>query len=101
MNVITDKTGSFYTVRRKAFDGGAIYYVHDGAERVARARLLAGKGCISELGVHRDYQRRGIASALYVLIESELGHPLRPFRIRSKAGRAFWTARVNPGRNCQ
>jgi hypothetical protein len=38
-------------------------------------------------------RRRGIASALYKLIEEELGRPLRPSRIRSKSGRAFWAGR--------
>jgi hypothetical protein len=38
-------------------------------------------------------RRRGIASALYKLIEEDLGQPLLPKRIRSKTGRAFWASR--------
>jgi len=38
-------------------------------------------------------RRRGIASALYTLVEQDLGRPLRPSRIRSLGGRAFWASR--------
>jgi hypothetical protein len=52
------------------------------------------KGCISDVLVYREAdRRRGIASALYRLIEAERSQSLRPSRIRSKAGRAFWAAR--------
>jgi len=36
---------------------------------------------------------KGIGTALYALIETDLGRPLIPSRIRSKAGRAFWASR--------
>ena len=61
---------------------------------VARAVLLFFQGCIDHVLVYRQAdRRRGIASALYSLIEGELGRSLRPSRIRSKAGRAFWASR--------
>src|SRR5262249_60221186 len=74
--------------------GAVAFYVHAGEVLVARAVLRFFKGCIDEVLVFRQVdRRRGIASALYKLIEDELGQPLRPSRIRSKAGRAFWTSR--------
>jgi hypothetical protein len=52
------------------------------------------KGCIDDVLVNRETDRRhAIASALYKLIEEELGRPLRPSRIRSAAWRKFWTSR--------
>jgi hypothetical protein len=41
------------------------------------------------------WRRRGIASALYRLIEADLGRPLVPSRIKSAAGKAFWTTTSN------
>jgi hypothetical protein len=73
-----------------------LYYVLslDGNAVVARAVLQIGKGCISDVLVyHKANRHRGIASALYRLIESELGRPLVPSRIRSRAGHAFWASR--------
>ena len=61
---------------------------------VARAVLRIDRGCISEVLVYRQAdRRRRIATVLYRLIEAELGRPLRPSRIRSKAGQAFWATR--------
>jgi hypothetical protein len=48
---------------------------------------------INEVMVWPDHRRRGIASALYRLIETDLGRPLRPSRMRSQAGQAFWKTR--------
>ena len=58
-------------------------------------RLRVDKGFISDVLVYRkEDRRRGIASALYDLIEADLGRPLVPSRIRStKASRAFWASR--------
>ena len=65
---------------------------------LSRADLVAVvhvfKGCIDDVLVYKDSnRRRGIASALYRLIEVELGRPLVPSRIRSKSGKAFWATR--------
>jgi hypothetical protein len=52
------------------------------------------KGCISDVLVYQEANRRkGIASALYRLIEDELGRPLVPSRVRSRQGKAFWQSR--------
>jgi hypothetical protein len=75
-------------------DGTVIYYAHAGDEAIARAVAHVFKGCIDDVLVYRETdRRRGIASALYKLIEDELGRPLRPSRIRSAAGRKFWASR--------
>jgi hypothetical protein len=92
---ITDKFGRIYTVTSTPLGAGALlYYVHAGEVLVARAVLRFFKGCIDDVLVYREAdRRRGIASALYAAIEAELGQPLRPSRIRSKAGHAFWASR--------
>ena len=71
-----------------------IYYVHAGDEAIARAVVQVFKGCIDDVLVYKDSNRRkGIGTALYAQIETDLGRPLIPSRIRSKAGRAFWASR--------
>ena len=56
--------------------------------------LVAGVALVAVVLVYREAdRRRGIASSLYDLIEQDLRQPLRPSRIRSKAGRAFWARR--------
>jgi len=70
------------------------YDAHTRDETVARAAVEVFRCCISDVLVYKDSNRRkGIATALYKLIEGELGRPLRPSRIRSKSGRAFWPSR--------
>jgi len=96
MDTITDRVGVTYTVTRSPLqaDGTVIYHVFNGTDLVARAVLRFFKSCIDDVLVYKESnRRRGIASALYKLIEAELGQPLRPSRIRSKSGRAFWASR--------
>jgi len=96
MDSIRDRFGTEYTVTRSPLqaDGTVIYYAHAGDEFIARAVVQVFKGCISDVLVYKDSNRRkGIGTALYALIEAELGRPLVPSRIRSKAGRAFWSSR--------
>jgi hypothetical protein len=96
MDSITDRFGVTYTVTCSPLqaDGTVIYYAHAGDEAVARAVVEVFKGCISDVLVYQEANRRkGIASALYRLIEEEHGRPLRPSRIRSAAGRKFWASR--------
>ena len=96
MDSFTDRLGITYTVTRTPLGANAlIYYAFAGDVSVARAVLRVDKGCISDVLVHRKAdRRRGIATALYALIEADLGRPLRPSRIRfrSKVGRAFWAS---------
>jgi hypothetical protein len=96
MDEIRDRFGATYTVTRSNLraDGTVIYYAHAGDEAIVRAVVQVFKGCIDDVLVYKDSNRRkGIASALYKLIEAELGQPLRPSSIRSKSGRAFWASR--------
>src|SRR5215813_3724952 len=62
-----------------------------GIQRLAgrqRAVLQVFKGCISDVLIYRQAdRRRGITSALYRPIETEFARPLRPSRIRSAVGR--------------
>jgi hypothetical protein len=96
MDTITDRFGATYTVTSQPMgDGMTVYYVHAGDVVVARAVLRFFQCCIDDVLVYRQAdRRRGIASALYALIEAELGQPLRPNRIRSKDGRVFWASRM-------
>lgn len=96
MDTITDRVGAVYTVTRSPLqtDGTVIYYAHAGDEAIARAVVRVFRGCIDDVLVYKESnRRRGIASALYKLIEDELGRPLKPSRIRSREGRAFWASR--------
>jgi GNAT superfamily N-acetyltransferase len=95
-HTIFDATGTQYAVARKRLDDrNVVYTVHarEELELVARAVLDSSRGSVSEVLVWPAWRRRGIASALYRLIEWERGEVLRPSRIRSKAGRAFWASR--------
>jgi hypothetical protein len=75
-------------------DRTVIYYVHAGDEAIVRAVVQVFKGCIDDVLVDKESNRRkGIASALCALIEAELGRPLQSSRIRSAAGRKFWASR--------
>ena len=81
-------------VRPRQTDGTVIYYAHAGDEAIARAVVRVFRGCIDDVLVYKESnRRRGIASAFYKLIEDELGRPLKPSRIRSREGRAFWAIR--------
>jgi hypothetical protein len=100
MDEIRDRFGATYAVTRSTLhaDGTVIYYAHAGDAAIARAVVEVFKGCISDVLVYKkSYRRKGIASALYCLIEDELGRPLRPSRIRSAAGRRFWASRRRHG----
>jgi hypothetical protein len=92
---IIDRFGITYGVRRTPLIANAVVYkVFADNLPVARAVLRVDKGYISDVLVYRKTdRRRGIATALCALIEADLGRPLRPNHMRSKAGRAFWASR--------
>jgi hypothetical protein len=57
---------------------------------------LTDKARVSDVLVYRrEDRRRGIASALYQLIEADLGRPLIPSRIMSVDGKVFWAHRAH------
>jgi hypothetical protein len=95
MDAITDRFGVTCAIIRTPWgDRVTIYHGHRGSELVARAVLRVDKGCINDVLIYRQAdRRRGIASALYRLIKAKLGRQLVPSRIRSKAGRKFWASR--------
>jgi predicted GNAT family acetyltransferase len=93
MHTIFDKHGTPYAVAHRRLDDQVVVYtVHAGdhLELVARAVLDLVRGSVSEVLVWPGWRRRGLATALYGLID---GKALRPSRIRSVAGRAFWASR--------
>ena len=98
---IVDRFGTTYTVKRWPHGDGTLpYYVLSlaGDALVARAVLQIGKGCISDVLVYHQANRlRGIASALYRLVEADIGRPLVPSGIRSRAGEALWASRRRQG----
>jgi hypothetical protein len=96
MHCIVDRFGTEYAVARKPWgDGAVIYYVLNGEIQVARALVMTEKPSVSDVLVYRRQdRRRGIGSALYRLIERDLGRPLVPSRIKSAAGKAFWAHRA-------
>src|SRR5262245_36069570 len=107
MDTIVDKFGIVYLVKRTQLGANAIaYYAFAGKFPVARAVLQVFKGCISDVLVYRQTDRqRGIASALYRLIEADLGRPLVPsgisllvgqFEILSPAGPSIIEASMPP-----
>ena len=96
MDTIFDSEGTAYAVAHRRLDGQAVVYtVHAGdhLELVARAVLDGARGCVSEVLVWPGWRRRGVAAALYRLIECEHGKALHPGRVRGVAGRAFWASR--------
>lgn len=95
-HTIFDELGMQYAVARRRLDGRTVVYtVHAGEhlQLVARAVLDVAKGSVSDVLVWPPWRRRGIATALYRLIEWETGKALQPSRIRSAAGRKFWASR--------
>src|SRR5215467_7115590 len=74
---ITDRFGISYTVARAPLAANAVaYYAYVGNTPIARAVLRLDRGYVSHALVYRkEDRRRGIASALYELIETDLGRP--------------------------
>jgi hypothetical protein len=96
MRTIFDNHGTAYAVAHRRLDDQAVVYtVHAGdhLELVARAVLDVALGSVSEIVVWPGWHRRGVAAALYRLIEWEHGGAVRASRARSVAGGAFWASR--------
>ena len=68
-------------------DETEVYYARSGDEAIARVAVRV----FDDVLVYKESNR--LTSALYSLNEGGLGQPLRPSRIRSKSGRAFWASR--------
>lgn len=93
LDTLADRFGVTYTVTRTPWgDKATIYHVHWSSELVARAVLRGDQ--VREVLVYRlRDRRRGIASALYQRIETDLGKPLLPSRVTSAVWRKFWDSR--------
>ena len=101
MRKIVDKLGTVYVVDARLVAGTIVYTAQVDDVMVASAVLHPMRGAVTEILVYRESdRRRGIASALYNLIEQDLRRPLRLSRIRSIAGRAFWARRRQRGHHC-
>ena len=95
MHTIFDKDGTAYAVAHRRLDEEAVVYtVHAGdhLELVARAVLDLARGSVTEVLVWPGWHRRGVAAALYQLIECEHAKALRPSPVRSVAGPEFWAS---------
>jgi predicted RNA methylase len=99
---ITDKSGKSYTVVRKFGTGSVTYTVRDGRSDVAsfyvRSAPWLNTISVANAGVIETHQRRGIATAVYNLVEADtaaLGAKLMPQGRSSLStdGRAFWAKR--------
>jgi len=103
-NVLTDKEGNKYTIQRQD------YKDNNGKDRIAYEVRLQGKpqGTWTVAGVtmsavkpkqamsvhvHGEYQRKGIATALYDYIEKDLGIEMEPNWALTDDGEAFWNSR--------
>jgi GNAT superfamily N-acetyltransferase len=96
MHAIFDNHGTAYAVAHRRLDEQAVVYtVHAGdhLELVARAVFDVAGSSVSEMLVWPGWHRRGVAAALYRLIEWEHGQALRPSRARRFVGQAFWASR--------
>lgn len=91
---LTDKHGRTYVVTSHDELLEREYRVYDGRKCIAVAELpYANARYVSNVFVSRDYRRRGIASALYDLIEQTRGIELRPSHLLLADGELFWLAR--------
>jgi GNAT superfamily N-acetyltransferase len=90
--VIRDKQGAEYRVRRFGV-ANQLFCVYNHQGQVAYALAELDFSNVNDVLVDEELRRRGIATALYDYIEREVGHKLRPSRVRYADGREFWKAR--------
>ena|SRR6516162_7467865 len=95
MHTIFDKHGTAYAVAHRRLDDRAVVYtVHAGdhLELVARAVFDVTRCSVSEVLVWPGWHRRGVAAALYRLIEWERAEAVCPRPIGSVARQAIWAS---------
>lgn len=95
MTEIRDREGRPYQVERKIIGPkGILLAVMDGERLVARFVYDPNRHAVSEALVYLTTdKRKGIATAIYNLLEAEIGRPLRPSPRLLGDGRLFWAAR--------
>jgi hypothetical protein len=92
---IEDSEGVFYSVYHSNADGRDIYEVRTSANvRVGGAYYTAGNSCLDGCGILTKWQRRGIASCLYGIIEEHQNIELSPSAALTAMGKAFWEQRL-------
>lgn len=107
---ITDKHGTSYLVTHsvRGNENGEIkhqFKIHEpgteikeawnGQNTIGHADVSFGKNRIMSVGVENDYQRKGLASALYDHIENKIGTTLRPNEAQTEDGQALWASRAS------
>lgn len=93
--MIQDKRGRQYNLTRRIIGPqGIMLAVMDGERLAARFVYDTRKHTVSEALVYLEADRRqGIATAVYNLLEAEIGLPLRPSPRLLGDGKHFWAAR--------
>lgn len=104
---ITDKFGQQYYVEHRRFleregkeDVPHQYEVFDAdydapiRHHVGSAMLNRHESSVGDVQINKDFQRKGIASALYDYIGNTIGEPLRRSESQTDEGKAFWEARL-------
>lgn len=96
-HTITDKHGVSYDVVRRSAYGEIEFRAYDSTGKcIALAELPHQHSrYVSNVFVEASYRRRGIAGALYDLIEQTYAVSLRPSHILLSDGELFWLSR-NP-----
>ncbi len=107
--VIRDKTGQEWQVKHTVKErDGEFKHTYDvlvpgGArgQTAGSADTSWNKNRISSVAVHGEYQRRGLATALYAHIERHLGRKLEENWATTPDGEAFWKSRKRATANEQ
>jgi ribosomal protein S18 acetylase RimI-like enzyme len=95
-----DKGGTTYLVRKQYVEGWYVYYAYDAkGHKIAWVQLEPNQESVQEVHVDESLHRRGIATALYDLIERDIGQKLKPNQDLSPFGKAFWASRKSTDHN--
>lgn len=99
---LVDKHGQSYQVRTSIDSSGRREFkvvapghedAPQGAWTIASVTLRKDQNAASSVYVDGNYQRKGIASALYDYVEKSLGITMHPNAATTEDGTAFWKAR--------
>ena len=98
IETIVDKHGDEYLVHYRGRPLN-VYHVtltdktHPDYEHIGMAQVSLSSPVVSSVHVWKKYARRGIATALYDLIEKHIGQKLVPNNYPTADASAFWEAR--------
>ncbi len=90
-----DRRGQTYRVERRIIGPkGIMIAVMDGPRLVGRFVYDPNRHVVTEALIYAEADKRqGIATAIYNLLEAEVGRPLKPSPRLLGDGKAFWAAR--------